>query len=82
MSFITEDAPPFLILFAGGESAALRRQSWLLNAQFQQAGVESEVVVVPGLSHERIVPALSRDDQTAGLALLRFIRRRVAAPAR
>ncbi len=72
--FARPDAPPFLILFAGGESQALQRQSWLLNAALQEAGAASEVVVVPGMSHTRIVLALSRDDRTAGPAMLRFIR--------
>lgn len=74
VSYVRPGAPPFLILFAGGESEALRRQSWLLNAALQHEGVESEVVVVPGKSHTRIVPTLSQDDQTAGPAMLRFIR--------
>ncbi len=71
--FVRPGAPPFLILFAGGESEALQRQSWLLNVALQGAGARSEVIVVPGKSHERIVPTLSRDDQTAGPAMLRFI---------
>ncbi|MDX1418887.1 MAG: alpha/beta hydrolase [Rubricoccaceae bacterium] len=68
------DAPPFLILYAGGETEALQRQSQLLDVALREAGVASEVVVVPGKSHERIVPTLSRDDQTAGPAMLRFVR--------
>ncbi len=72
---IHPDAPPFLILYAGGETEALQRQSRLFDAALQSAGVESEIVVVPGQSHSRIVPTLSRDDRTAGPALLRFVRR-------
>ncbi len=72
--FARADAPPFLILYAGGESKALQRQSRLLDAALREAGAQSEVVVVPGQSHERIVLALSRDDQTAGPAMLGFVR--------
>ncbi len=73
--FVGAQAPPFLIVYAGGESKALQRQSRLLDAALTEAGAESEVVVVPGQSHERIVLALSRDDQTAGPAMLEFVRR-------
>ena len=72
--FASSAAPPFLILYAGGETDALQRQSQLLHAALRQAGAQSEVVVVPGKSHERIVPTLSRDDQTAGPALIEFVR--------
>lgn len=71
---VRADAPPFLILYAGGETEALRRQSGLLDAALRAAGAESRVVVVPGQSHERIVPTLSRDDRTAGPAMLAFVR--------
>lgn len=67
-------APPFLILYAGGETEALQRQARLLEAALQEVGAQSEVVVVPGKSHTRIVPTLSRIDQTAGSAMLRFVR--------
>ena len=72
--FVDASAPPFLILYAGGETDALQRQSGLLAATLRAADVPTEVVVVPGKSHERIVPTLSRDDQTAGPAMLRFVR--------
>ncbi len=71
---VTPDAPPFLILYAGGETRALQRQSALLDTALTAAGVPSRVVVVPGKSHTRIVPTLSRDDQTAGPAILAFVR--------
>lgn len=71
---VTAGAPPFLILYAGGETRALQRQSLLLDAALRAAGVRSRVVVVPGRSHTRIVPTLSRDDQTAGPAILDFVR--------
>ena len=66
-------APPFLILYAGGEMKSLQRQSHVLHAALQDAGVPSELIVVPGESHQRIVLTLSRDDKTAGPAMLGFI---------
>ncbi len=72
--FVDADAPPFILFYAGGESQALQRQSRLLDEALSGAGAESEVVVVPGQSHERIVLTLSRDDKTAGPAMLRFVR--------
>lgn len=74
VAHVSPGAPPFLILYAGGETRALQRQSALLDAALTAAGVPSRVVVVPGKSHTRIVPTLSRDDQTAGPAVLAFVR--------
>ncbi|MEM1043834.1 MAG: alpha/beta hydrolase [Bacteroidota bacterium] len=72
--FASSDAPPFLIIYAGGESRALQRQSRLLDAALTDAGAEADIVIVPGQSHERIVLALSRDDETAGPGMLGFAR--------
>lgn len=72
--FARADAPPFLLIYAGGETRALQRQSQLLDEALRAAGAESRTVVVPGRSHERIVPTLSRDDQTAGPAMVQFVR--------
>lgn len=74
LRLVRPGAPPFLILYAGGETGALQRQSRLLDGALRGAGVESRVVVVPGQSHTRIVPTLSRDDRTAGPAVVAFVR--------
>ena len=74
VTYVSPDDPPFLVLYAGGETEALQRQSRRLDAALRQAGVPSRIVVVPGKSHTRIVPTLSRDDQTAGPAILDFVR--------
>jgi acetyl esterase/lipase len=66
--------PPFLLLYAGGEGRALQRQSQLLHGALLRAGASSSLVVVPGESHSRIVLTLSRDDKTAGPAILNFVR--------
>ncbi|MCA1561508.1 MAG: alpha/beta hydrolase [Acidobacteria bacterium] len=78
IQFVSRNAPPFLILYAGGESKPLQRQSQLLHETLVQAGAPSEIVVVPGESHSRIVLTLSRPDKTAGPAILRFVRAHVS----
>jgi len=66
-------APPFLIVYAAGEKRALHRQSQLLAAALDSAGVPQRTVIVPGESHSRIVLTLSRPDRTAAPAVLEFI---------
>jgi acetyl esterase/lipase len=73
LSYVTSNAPPFLILRAGNELPPLKRQSTLLDEALKKAGVESRLVIVPGQSHTRIVLTLSRDDRTAGPAILDFL---------
>ena len=78
--------PPFLVVYAGGETKSLQRQSQLLHERLLKAGAASTVVVVPGESHSRMVLTLSRDGKTAGPAIVRFVRdvyatRRSPSPA-
>jgi acetyl esterase/lipase len=73
--FVNSDAPPFLIIYAGGETKPLQRQSHLLSDALRAAGVQTELLESPGLTHTRIVPTLSRDDRPAGAAILGFISR-------
>ena len=73
MSFLTPSAPPFLVIRSGGESAPLVRQSEWLAEKLREAEVPVHLAVVPGGSHERIVLALSRDDQTAGPLITQFV---------
>ena len=72
--------PPFLLLYAGGETKPLQRQSQLLHETLRKAGAKSTLVVVLGESHTRIVLTLSRDDKSAGPAIVTFVRQ--AAQAR
>ena len=72
--YLTADAPPFLILYGDKETSGLIRQSRLLDEKLQEAGVPSEVVVVPGQTHARMILTLSRDDKTSGPAVLDFVR--------
>ena len=76
VTFATKSSPPFLILYAGGDSASLRRQGQRFHDVLDSRGVRNRLVVVPGESHTRIVLTLSRDDKTAGAAILDFIRAR------
>ena len=74
IQFVDRAAPPALFVHAGGESAALIRQSRLMRDAWVRAGAAADLVVAPGLSHTRIVPTLSREDRPAGAAVLNFIR--------
>jgi acetyl esterase/lipase len=71
--FVTRDAPPGLVIYAEGDSAALRRQGDVLAAALSTAGVPAETIVVPGSSHTRILLTLSRDDTVAARGILKFI---------
>lgn len=82
VSYVRGDAPPFLILYAGGEEASLRRQSERLHEALIQNGVSSRIVVEPGQSHGRIVLTLSRDDRTAGPAIIEFVHERIRRAVR
>lgn len=75
IQFVDSKAPAALLLHAGGESRALKRQSELMRDALARAGVRVDLVVAPGLSHTRIVPTLSREDRPAGAAVLAFVRR-------
>ncbi len=74
IQFVDGDPPRALLLYAGGESRALKRQSELMRDALNRAGVRAELVVAPGLGHTRIVPTLSREDRPAGAAVLAFVR--------
>lgn len=72
--FLDAGDPPFLVVSATGESRGLRRQSALFQEHLTKAGIPSTLVIVQGSSHERIILELSRDDKTAGPAVLAFLR--------
>jgi acetyl esterase/lipase len=73
MSFVTPSAPPFLIMYCKGETRALQRQSELFYAALRRNQIQTELVVMPGENHCRIVLALSRADKMAAPAILNFI---------
>lgn len=72
--FATPQAPPFLILYAIGESRALQRQSQVLHEALTEAGTASTLVPIAGESHTRMVLALSHPDKAPAKAILDFIR--------
>lgn len=78
-SFADATDPPFLILYAEGESAALQWQSRHFHEVLMTAGVESQAVTVSGESHSRMVLVLSHPDKVAAPAILSFIFRRPCA---
>ena len=71
--FARGDAPPTLVLYAGGEWPELKRQAQVFHQGLVAAGARSRLVQVPGLDHNRIVLALSRPDQAAAPVILAFI---------
>jgi acetyl esterase/lipase len=73
ITYVTSNAPPFLILYAGGETKALQRQSQRLRDVLEREHVSNRLVVVPGQSHARMVLTLSRADRTSADAILDFI---------
>jgi acetyl esterase/lipase len=73
ITYVTSNAPPFLILYAGGETKALQRQSQRLREVLENEHVSNRLVVVPGQSHARMVLTLSRSDRTSADAILNFI---------
>lgn len=72
-TFAHAKAPPFLILYATGETKALQRQSQVLHDALTKAGASSRLVPVQGESHTRIVLALSRGDKASAPAILGFV---------
>jgi acetyl esterase/lipase len=73
VTYVTSNAPPFLILYAAGETRALQRQSQRLREVLENEHVFNRLVVVPGQSHARMVLTLSRSDRTSADAIFDFI---------
>jgi acetyl esterase/lipase len=68
-------APPFLIIYAAGETQSLQRQSQLLHERLQSHAVPSRLVIVPGQNHCRMVLTLSRPDRLSASHYGPFCRR-------
>ena len=71
---VRADAPPSLVLYADGETEALKRQAKLFADALAGAGASTRLLAIPAGSHERIVLTLSRDDRVAAPEMLAFIR--------
>ncbi len=76
VAFARKGAPPFLVLYAQGETAALVRQARHFHDVLDSQGVSNRLVSVPGGSHARMVLELSRPDGIVGPAVLDFVRAR------
>ncbi len=72
--FAKPKAPPFLILYATGESKALQRQSQVLHDALSRSGASSRLVPVPGESHTRMVLALTHPEKLPAKLILDFVR--------
>ena len=72
-TYARSGGPPFLILYAEGETAALKRQAAHFHDILDAKRAPNRIVAVPGESHARIVLTLSRSDRTAGPAILDFV---------
>jgi len=67
-------SPPFLILYATGETKALQRQSQVLHDALSRPGATSRLVPVPGESHPRMVLALTQPEKLPAKVILDFVR--------
>ena len=77
---VSSAAPPFLIMYATGESRALQHQSRLLHEALLKGGVKSELLPVPGESHTRIVLALSHPKKLPAQAIVEFVQGSATKP--
>lgn len=68
------NAPPFLVMYAAGETKRMERQSQLLDKALKDAGAQSTLLPIPGESHARVVLVLSRADKKAAPAILKLIK--------
>ena len=76
VTYASPGDPPFLVVYADGEGPVFQRQAEVLDAALREAGVPSEVRVMPASRHSLGVPNLSRDDRVVGPAALAFVRGR------
>lgn len=74
-AFASASSPPFLILYATGESKGLQRQSLVLHEAIAKAGGRSTLLPIQGESHTRMVLVLSRGDKVAAPAIVEFVSR-------
>ena len=66
--------PAALIIYAGGESTGLQRQSQVFKAALDRAGSSAQLLPIEGESHTRMVLVLSHPDKAAVAAVLQFLR--------
>ena len=72
-------SPPTLVMNAKGEAVTFERQANLLFESLSEVSPDSERLSVPGLNHQRIVIAMSAEDNPVSDATLSFLERRSCA---
>ena len=75
-TYVSADAPPFLVIYGTREWASLQHQNRLLDEALRAAGADSRQVVVQGQNHGRIVLALSHEGTIPSTEIVAFIRDR------
>jgi arylformamidase len=73
LRFIDKTSPPFLVLYGSAETLGLRQQSELLAERLKNAGVPTELIVVPHRDHVQMVLTMSRKEGETTRAMLRFL---------
>ncbi|MEM7357369.1 MAG: alpha/beta hydrolase, partial [Acidobacteriota bacterium] len=53
VTYVSADAPPFLLIYVTNEWKSLHHQNRLLHAALQEAGATSELLVIKGSGHNR-----------------------------
>lgn len=74
MTYLSADAPPFLLTHGTLEWKALQHQNRLLDQALRDAGVSSRLVPVKKMTHGRMVLALSKEGSIPSTELLAFVR--------
>lgn len=73
ITHVDERDVPVLVLYATGESKGLRRQATHFAERLKAVQVETQVIPVPGQSHERMVLVLSHPERVAVPEILHFV---------
>lgn len=79
VQLVQADSPPALIVYGAGEPEQVARQSILLANAYARVRARAWKAIVPGDTREPLALTLSLDGQTAGPAMLGFIRAQTCA---
>jgi hypothetical protein len=79
VQLVQADSPPALIVYGAGEPEPIQRQSILLANAYGRARARAWKAIVPGGTDGPLVLTLSLEGQTAGPAMLGFIRAQTCA---
>ena len=73
VNFLDAGDPPFLLMYATGEPAGIRRQADVMRAALARAGIWTWFAPISGLNHPGIVLVMSRPDRAPGTIVLRHL---------